>query len=298
MSRKNKKPQNRIIMQGETKCKIEQGIDQRILLTCLSRYIYEGFEKIPSKPLASSLEKLLYTNGKVGFYNDENFGLIFGNITPQDYNLYNEPLTFLLTTPTFTKIVNRDEIVIMENNSLRLPTLAYISNEVDNLIEAYTSLKVALKQSRTPLILGSTKSQLLSSQIVKESIENGDTAIVIVDENFSSEVVASELVPKSSNYNIIELNNIIRQLWDSINDLLGIKDEVSRASGVSEAELEISNTITDIVQDNFYNCRIKALEEIKEKFGFEIILHDIRHEEETNNDDKDNKDDKGGNEDE
>ncbi len=260
-----------------------------LLESLMGMFVYscEG-DKYLEKWLNHKLELWLRVYGKVGFAKDDN-GVYFGRVMfvggkLNKYGWLDKVQIYTLdgdVSPVFD--VESDNVVIMFNNGLghgEWNCLRY----ADKLTEIDKSMDCGILNSRyTQLIL--VKNDKVKKNIdnaIKE-MKNGEPIVVS-----GKDLMANDLVSMSGEGKGVELFNItdvtnsdkLQYLTHFHDDLMrtfyqiyGIDtNSTGKMAQQSTEEIEGNVGRSFIIPNDNYNWRVKALNEIKDKFGLDIKI--------------------------
>ena len=227
-------------------------------------------------------ERYLLYSARIGVFKDKS-----GNI--QIYPIYpagalmpdGEYSAYTAIYPDGTSIrLNREELVIIFANSLKLPIYTLVLDFAKHTSYALNAIDTALRRAMLPPIVGADSEEQL--KLIAE-IED--------PEKLLKTILA---LPNYTGYNKESLQRI--PVFDNREtDVLALWDVFSRYDrmfyrtfGVSTVGIQKNERLTEaestgeeemtrytIFQD-MYNCRKEGIEQVKEKFGYEFTLEIMR----------------------
>lgn len=261
-----------------------------LLESLMGMFVYRcDSDKQLEKYLNHKLELWLRVYGKVGFAKDEN-GLYFGQVQfvggkLNKYGWLDKVQIYTLdgkVSPEFD--INSDNVVIMFNNGLghgEWNCLRY----ADKLTEIDKSMDCGILNSRyTQLVLVKNDKVKRNIDSAIENMKNGEPLVVS-----GKDLLANDLIGNSTDSKGVEVFNItdvtnsdkLQYLTHFHDDLMrtfyqiyGIDtNSTGKMAQQSTEEIEGNVGRSFIIPNDNYNWRVKALNEIKEKFDLDISIN-------------------------
>ena len=256
-------------------------INMRQLLLYMST-VMSSFKwgNVPNQPYFMPERYLLYS-ARIGFFKYNNELVVYpiypnGSLMPDG-----EFTSYMAIMPDGKSIpVKREDVVIVFSNSLKFPIYGIITDFAKRSSYALGAVDVALRRSMLPPLVGAETEEQL--KMIAE-IEDPETLLKTV-----------LALPKYEGYGQKEMQRIA--IFDNREtDVLSLWDVFSRYDrmfyrtfGISTVGIQKNERLTEaestgeeemtrytLFQD-MYNCRKIGIEQVKEKFGYELTLEIMR----------------------
>lgn len=239
----------------------------RLKMLALSIFKWEGLEEVCGSPFAKRfLENGLFELGKMVFIKDDELGYMVTKVTPSDtLNTYNMPTKVQAWSLTYHKDYNIDDVVMIMNNDLMLPTSQSISLLSKRLYEAQRAIDVNVNAQKTPVLLeGDDKSMLsLENAYMQYS---GNSPVLFANKNFdfSNKLNA---IKTDAPYIVDKLCLYKHELWNEGLTYLGINNSnTDKKERLITDEVNSNNDLISYYLSCFYNTRKQAVDEINKKW--------------------------------
>lgn len=159
--------------------------DKNRLLAC-SAHEWGG---LPGENEEKYLEGFLFDHGMCALYKHPEHGFMIVQATDAGkYNWQKKPLRYNLTWFGGHKQVNADDVVIIENNAMRLPTYDFVMLFVNRLTNIERTADVNVNAVKTPYIITcDDKDELTFKQIFKQV--DGNVPAMFVDKRLNVEAI-------------------------------------------------------------------------------------------------------------
>lgn len=238
----------------------------------------------PLKPYPYGyIESLLYSNGFCVAFKDENDELAILPATISKVNRYYIPLEYLVTAATAdggqTKWrLPAEECVAIRDNSIwqpMAPTLQRRAGVIADTGRGIQTYILGMKQSSILFADDNTKTSF--EEAMAEKLDNSPYIIVGRKLTRDMEKVPENLL--NAGYNSGDLNGLLQSkmaLRAEMLNAIGIEATAQQKSQyVSEGERESDMSSAQLYLEDSINLRNCAVEEIKEKLGFDVTCECI-----------------------
>lgn len=214
---------------------------------------------------------LLY-NGSVAWFVDDVLGLIalpYTNMGSLDVNGYPTVID-VFGNGNYHRRLHSGEFVIMFDNSKKISILKYVRQYAERLASATRCVDVNIEQQKTPRIWKTTseKQKTLEDLLfnVKENVEN-----VMAFEDLDLNDFDCVVAPAPFVADKVRLEK--EAIWNEFLRFIGVANlTVQKKERNIKDEILASQGGTIASRFNRYNPRLKAINDIKEKFGIELVL--------------------------
>lgn len=233
---------------------------------------------------------VLFSFGYMPVFETKRWGVTYMNAYPNGYNWFYQPVYMQVSNPKFTKRleIGKDcEVLRLTNDWVGVWDI--LSHYATLLEEASLSMKVALRNSRMPLILRAhSGAQAETLKKVKNNMNLGDDLIIYDDQTtiFQDEMIPEGDEPFQSFINDLKKNYLGTELLENIDKILnqfyqeiGIVTAENTSHGKShtlEIEAEQSDSQTQARLDTWMTNLEESCEKINAMFniGLEVKKRD------------------------
>lgn len=241
---------------------------RRQLMT-LAENVFE-FENLPEYIDTSYLNKNLLRKGSIAFFKDEVMGVIalpYINISTLD--IYGRPNKIqALSQNGYTKVLNRDEFVIMYDNNGRYPLWLDILQYAERLALCTRTIDINISQQKTPRFW---KTKAEKEKSIKDLVNNvdGNENIVITYDNIDLDDTTMVLEPAPYVADKITLDK--DKIYNEFLRLIGVAN-LSYQKKERNIKDEINAMQGGTIASRFsrFEPRQKAIKLINDKFGTDI----------------------------
>lgn len=241
---------------------------EKYINICLSLFKWEN---LPNNINPIFLEMTLIDNGKGMFINDKELGFMFVPCIESDkLNYQNEAISYTANTIGYTKSFLKDEIVLVRNNPLEIPTSKMLLNYCLKISECSNITRINLQAQKTPILVVCDDKDLLTMKNIYEDYK-GNIPVIFGDKNLNFEnlkVLKTDspfVIDKISDYKIILKNELLTNLGiDNTN--------IDKKERLITDEVNSNNKEIEINRNVMLNERKKACELINKKFNLNVSV--------------------------
>jgi len=257
------------------KTKWENNNEFHLKMRLLKNYALNLFEwkNLPPTIDERYLERTLYHQGKVLWFNHTSFGLLALAYTgAQTLNMYGEPTHFIVNAPTIP-YTERDikSSVPMYNNVMKLPTYDIVYRYAKRLYELERTIDINTMAQRVPYIILTDPSQKLTFQAIYDKLITGEP--VIFADNKSVDIENFKVLETTAPYNADKLTDLRHDLQNDFFDILGVANaNYTKKERLNADEVQSNNAIVELAQRSWLDERKKACKLVNEKFGTDISV--------------------------
>lgn len=233
------------------------------------------YENLPPDIPARDLELMLQCNGFVIFTDkpDGKFRIFTGGLGGEPDYLYH-PTIATIANPALKYSANLkigEECIIIPNDTMFMGLIPMHKRYSSMLVENDISLRLNNVNSRVTSIISAQDDRTVkSAQKYLEQMDDGDIGIV-AETAFLDGVRTNPYSDTSTSNNIISLmeyQQFLKASW--LNDLgLDASSNLKREY-VNESELSLNGDMQLSFMDDMLRNRLRALDEINEKYGLDI----------------------------
>lgn len=229
-----------------------------------------SYEGLPDYIDDAFLNKTLLRNGAIAFFKDEVLGLLalpFTNLSSLD--VYGRPKRIeVIGKNGYTKTLNKDEFVIMYDNNGRYPLYLDILQMAERIALKKRVIDINITQQKTPRVWKTNKDQERTLKDILNQID-GNVDSVLAYDTIELEDVKAVIAPAP--YVADKVQDSLKEDWAEFFRLIGISNiQITKKERLITDEVSAMQGGTIASRFNRYNPRLKAIKEIKEKFGIDI----------------------------
>lgn len=230
-------------------------------------FIYEGLPKYIDE---SFLNKILFERGVIAFFMDEELGLLalpFTNASVLD--IYNRPTEIdVYGRNGYFKHLTRDEFVLMYDNNGHYSMYLGVLQNIERIANIKRVIDINISQQKTPRIWKTKTGTEKTLKDMLNSYEGNVEAIIGYDslllDNLESVIAPAPFVAD-------KLEDSLKEEYAEFCRLIGIANiEIEKKERLISDEVKNSMGGTIASRYNRFAPRLKAIKEIKEKWGIDI----------------------------
>lgn len=241
--------------------------DKFKMLSC-SAFEWSG---LPEGIEEKFIERYLFTFGKAVFFKHPKMSYMC--LEAQDsgrLNVYGEPLGYIATGFNFSKFLNSDECVIIENNPLRKCTHDFVMFYVNKITEAERTMDVNVKSCKTPYIIACDDKDVLTFKRIFQLID-GNTPAIYADKGLNLD--ALNVLKTDAKFLGNDIMDYKKSVENELLTFLGFDNlAVDKKERVNLSEANSNNQMTKSFADLQLESRKLACEKINEMFGLNISV--------------------------
>lgn len=159
--------------------------DRRGLLFLLYKNLATNvfkWEGLPNGIESRHIENFLFEHGQVGFYNDENLGMICLPISNSgELNIYGDPTKFYMYSKNgnYSKTLPSDKVIRCMDNPNLVPTKLYVNYYVQEMLDIETAIRANLRKQVKPYFAIATDKNKYTVKSIIDDYENGEDVVII-----------------------------------------------------------------------------------------------------------------------
>lgn len=243
---------------------------RRLQNIATNMFEWEGLDDVFGFGATRMLETSLFFYGRAAFYKDPEKSYLVLNANPSDkLNVYHLPARVMLWSIGYTKHVDFDECVYIQNNFEEYPTSMTTQLYANRLYETERTMDVNRFGVKTPVLLeGDEKSMLTLKNVYMQY--SGNMPVIFGRKNFN-------LTEKINSINT-KVDYLLDKLEDHKHDIL---NDYLTFLGINSANTDKrERMIVDEVKSNddfikyclniFYKPRLDACKRLNNKYGLNI----------------------------
>ena len=252
----------------------------------LNNIRWKGLEKISPELTSDIVENQLFESGMSICFTSkkEKIGKLWLPASAaMNKNVYGIPQKFLAKGFNYTEQVDKEDAVIIKNNSLGIPTRDLIEYYVAGIVDCEMTKKQRRNAHKTPFALKCDKQTELSAKNYFKKLEAGEPAMY-VDKAMAEVGNGAEVLNWDVAYMNDKLNDEINSYKADIQTILGIDNYVEdKAERVQSAEVDVQDDFITTAFHVSLEARQDACKRLKEKFGVDISVEYAKPEKQENN---------------
>lgn len=237
-------------------------------LIAINEYEYEG---LPDGMLERHIERELFDRGFLAFVDDPYLSYMALPAHPHgNAKGYGDPVSYFVEGFDYRREYNADDVVIIENNKLRLSTKEFLLFYVNKLVEAERTMDVNVKANKTPIMILCDKNNELSLKAIFNRID-GNAPAIFADRSLKMEdFEALDLKARFLGNDLMDYKKSVENellTFLGINNIPGEKKE-----RLITDEANSNNQLIESFFEIGLEARQRAVEEINRKFGLNISV--------------------------
>lgn len=237
------------------------------LLAC-SAHEWDG---LPDENEEKYLEGFLFDHGMCAIYKDPVKGFMI--VQAQDagkYNWQGKPLRYNLTWFGGHKQVDADDVVIIENNPMRLPTFDFVMLYVNRLTEIERTADVNVKAVKTPYIITCDDKDVLTFKQIFKQVD-GNVPAMFVDKRLNVEAI--NVLKTDAKFLCKELKDYENAVNGDLLTFLGFNNvPIDKKERVNVEEATSNNQLIMSYAQLQLASRELACQRAKEKWGLPMSV--------------------------
>ena len=240
----------------------------RYKLIAVNEWVWDG---LPEGILPRHIETLTFDRGFAGFFRDPkmDFMCLQADNGP-GLNVYGDPLKYRVTGFNYNRLYDADDIVIIENNLLRIPTSQFVLHYVNKLAEAERTMDVNVKACKTPVVFTCDDKDILTWKRLFQQVD-GNAPAVFADKGLNLDSVQAFLTGVKFLGN--ELMDYKASVESDLLTFLGQNNTpVDKKERLVTSEADANNQIIQSFADLQLEARERACEAINEKWGLNVSV--------------------------
>ena len=237
-------------------------------LIALNAFEWDG---LPSGIQERHIERELFSKGFTAFFRDPSMSYMSLPCTSTGtVNPYGDPLKYTVRGFNYQKTFKAKNLVIIENNKLRLPTEQFLMFYVNKLTEAERTMDVNVKANKTPVIVVCSDRDVLSFKRIFQQVDGNAPAIFADNSLKVDQMQALDLKAKFLGN---ELMNYKKSVENELLTFLGENNlPVEKKERLITDEANSNNQLIESFFDLGLEARQRAVEEINKMYGLKITV--------------------------
>lgn len=231
------------------------------------------WNNLPCGISARFIEDKLFHNGFLIFFESKKLKFHMVTMaTPIGYNAYNEPIGYrAYATNGFDEYVSAEECVRIDNNIFMEGNVGNVRFFAKRLSNIEKTADINLEQMKVPFIVACGEGQKTSVEQVFKQKTDG-VPYIFVNEDFANMNNVSVLTTGVTNHTK-ELQDLKLSIENQALTFFGINNvDIVKRERLVSGEADGNNEQININKASMFNARLKACEEINDKFGFDISV--------------------------
>lgn len=241
---------------------------KRLYLLAVTMFKWEG---LPNGIPERFIEDCLFHYGQCAFIFDDILGEMVTKVTPSGkLNSYNIPLSYTCYAVDYTKKFDTDDIVIIRNNSLEMPTSHTIRLFAQRLTEVERTIDVNIKSQKTPIMITVPEKQRLTMKNLLAKFD-GNTPFIWGTKDLDLDALKS--IKTDAPFVADQLMIYKHDLWNEAMSFLGIQNaNTDKKERLITDEVTANDQMVVLSAETMLKQRQEACDQINEKFKLNITV--------------------------
>lgn len=255
-------------------------VEYRMIEERLCNVIFSLFtwENLPSNLSSRFIEKTLMTEGCIGFYINNEYGIMSLPCTSIEYNFYNEPEKITLSSACNGLSTNNsindttDDFVLCRNNTNGTGLSLIVQVYAQKIFDVMQTIDVNIGNQKTPYIIKTNQKNRFSLKNIFDQVRKNMPA-VFVNKKIGKVNEIFEIMPTPSPFVADKLLCHQHELMNDFLTKIGINNcQTDKKERLIQDEANSNNELIKLTLQGMINEREKAIEEINKKYGYNITL--------------------------
>lgn len=249
--------------------KTENFYRNRLMLLAVNAFKWEG---LPEGMPELFIERSLYNTGLLAFAMDPIVGLICCKAVPSgDFNMYDEALYYELHASNgYSQQFKKDDIVLLRNNKLEIPTSSLVDYYIEQLFEFDRTIQTNVKLQKISNIICCDESQRLTLENLLMQYE-GNVPFIFGNKNL--DLSALQKTDLNVPYVARDLYELRKDIWRDCLDTIGINNaNTDKKERMITGEVNSNNQLIELSGDIFLESRELCCSQVFEKWGHNMSV--------------------------
>lgn len=241
---------------------------KRLYLLAVTMFKWEGLpDGIPER----FIEDCLFEYGQCAFFYDEELGYMVTKVTPSGkLNLYNIPVEYTCYALEYTKQYDTDDIVVIRNNALEMPTSHTIRLFTQRLTEVERTIDVNIKAQKTPIIVAVPEKQRVT---MKNLFKQYDGNAPFIWGTKDLDLEAAKTIKTDAPFVADQLMIYKHDLWNEAMSFLGIQNaNTDKKERLITDEVTANDQMVVLSAETMLKQRQEACDLINEMYGLNVTV--------------------------
>lgn len=257
-------------LQNKLRTNINYNIFENI---ALNRYGWDGLpDSIPER----ILEKYLYYYGKVGVFDDPEFGWLSLPLNPQGgMNVYFEYTRYNAFGNGYNKLINIDDnSVLVRNNYTMTPSFPLVVYYTDLITNIDRTIETQLYTLKKPYVFTGDEKSLMTIKNTFKQIAVNEPFITVTDKTRNKIRESLELIELNTDYHINDLFLVKNQIVADLCTKLGFRGQTyEKNERLLVDEINANNELVYMSTISEFSERQKAAKKMSEIMGRDIRVY-------------------------
>lgn len=236
-------------------------------LLSVNAFTWEG---LPDGIEERHIENTLFRDGRALFFRDPAMSFMCLPCHEMGQNVYGDPLHFRAVGFGYQREYDADEVVLIENNKLKLATDPFIMFYVNKITETERTADVNVKSCKTPVVFACDDKNVLSVKQIFQKID-GNTPVIYADKALNLDSLS--VLDLKAKFMGNELMDYKRTVESELLTFLGLNNTpIDKKERLISDEAKSNNQLITSFSDLQLEARERACEAINAKFGLNISV--------------------------
>lgn len=217
------------------------------------------------------VEKILFENGCAGYFRAKDMDYMCLPVRASGkVNVNGDPTGYIAHGVGFQQYVPAEDIVIIENNLLRIPTHDFVTFYVNKLAEIERTMDVNVKACKTPIVFACDDKDVLTFKNIFQKVD-GNVPALFADRNLNMDSI--QVFDTKAKFMGIELRDLAHAIEGDLLTFLGQNNvSVEKKERLITDEANSNNQLIESFFELQKESRERACQQINEKFGLNVTV--------------------------
>lgn len=247
--------------------------ENRVKLLATNLFEWEGLDEINVPEWY--VENNLFEKGKLAFVKDNTKGILclpYNNSGTK--TIYGETTKITVYGTNYTKTFNRNEVVLLRNNKLELPTYDLVCIFIRKLQEISRTIDTNIYlQKISKILLMDSNAQLTVENLMAQY--EGNVPFILTDKNIKRvlESTGIDVIDTSVEFKALDLMDAKNRYWRELMETVGINSaNTEKKERLVTDEVNSNNELNKFSNDVFLSTREQACKEIYDMWGINLSV--------------------------
>lgn len=251
----------------------QNGYNYEMIYTRLKSYAIANFEwiNLPNSINPRFLEDILFEQGKICFFFDEDLGYLALPCTSWGLNVYREPTHFDILSQGdtgYTAMRDMSNAVLIYNNTMRLPSRLVANYYAERIYNYESTIDVNVNAQKTPVLIECDADDLLTLQNTYDQYADNKPVIFSRKKSITN---ALSILSTEAKFVAKDVNDVKNTILHEALTYLGVNNSnQDKKERLLESEVESNNGEIISSRNNMLLMRKLACDQINTMFGLNI----------------------------
>lgn len=240
----------------------------KYMLISVNAFQWDG---LPDGIEERHIETQLFKHGKAAFFKAPGMGFMCLECNSSgEVNVYGEPLSYIVHGMNYHQKLAVEDMVLIENNKLRLATDPFIMFYVNKLTEAERTMDVNIKACKTPVVFACDDKDVLTFKRIFQQVD-GNVPAIFADRGLNLDSIQAFKTGVQFMGN--ELQDYANSVENKLLTFLGVNNTpVDKKERLITDEAQANDQLIESFAELQLEARQRAAQTINDRFGLNVTV--------------------------